>query len=439
MQSLISKLNNHEASITVIGLGYVGLPLACSLTEAGFLVTGIDLDNAKIEALNNGRSYIQDIPDAKIAKINQRNSNNSGYFQATNSYDSIPDSDAIIICVPTPLRKTKEPDISYVLSATEEISHRITGNTLVILESTTYPGTTNDVLLKNIADNNPSLKIGSNVFIAFSPERIDPGRTDFTIKNTPKVVGGITQTCTKVAESLYRQITEKVIPVSSPEIAEMVKLLENTFRLTNIALVNELAIMCERLGINVWEVIDAASTKPFGFMPFYPGPGLGGHCIPIDPHYLAWKMQTVNYKARFIELAAEINYEMPEYVLTKITNSLNSIGKALSTSEIMVLGVSYKADISDIRESPALDIIHLLKTKSAKVEYNDPHVDQIKVADENLSSKPITATSLRNYDCCVIATDHSKYDWDMIVENSHLVIDTRNATKNIKSEKVIKL
>ena len=439
MQSLISKLNNHEASITVIGLGYVGLPLACSLTEAGFLVTGIDLDKAKVEALNNGNSYIQDIPDSKIAEINQPNPNGSGYFRATNSYDSISDSDAIIICVPTPLRKTKEPDISYVLSATEEISHRITKNTLVILESTTYPGTTNDVLLKNIAKNNPSLKVGGNVFIAFSPERIDPGRTDFTIQNTPKVVGGITQSCTKVAESLYSQITEKVIPVSSPEIAEMVKLLENTFRLTNIALVNELAIMCERLGIDVWEVVDAASTKPFGFMPFYPGPGLGGHCIPIDPHYLAWKMQTVNYNARFIELAAEINYEMPEYVLTKITNSLNSIGKALSTSNILVLGVSYKADISDTRESPALDIIHLLKTKSAKVEYNDPHVGQIKVVDENLNSKPITATSLQNYDCCVIATDHSKYDWDMIVKNSHLVIDTRNATKNIRSEKVIKL
>ena len=439
MQSLISKLNNHEASVTVIGLGYVGLPLACSLTEAGFSVTGIDLDKTKIEDLNNGRSYIQDIPDSKIAELNKPNNNNSGYFQATNRYDNIADSDAIIICVPTPLRKTKEPDISYILSATEEISHRITENTLVILESTTYPGTTNDVLLKNITNNNPSLEIGKNVFIAFSPERIDPGRTDFTIKNTPKVVGGITGSCTKVAESLYRQITEKIIPVSSPEIAEMVKLLENTFRLTNIALVNELAIMCERLGINVWEVIDAASTKPFGFMPFYPGPGLGGHCIPIDPHYLAWKMQTVNYKARFIELAAEINYEMPEYVLTKIINSLNSIGKALSTSKIMVLGVSYKADISDTRESPALDIIHLLKTKSAEVDYNDPYVNQIKVAEESLISKPITISSLQNYDCCVIITNHTTYDWDMIVKNSQLVIDTRNATKNIKSEKVIKL
>ena len=439
MQSLISKLIDHEASIAVIGLGYVGLPLACSFAEAGFFVTGIDLDKSKIKTLNNGNSYIQDIPDSKIDEISHHNSNNSGHFKATDSYDSIHDADAIIICVPTPLRKTKEPDISYVLSATEEISQRITENTLVILESTTYPGTTKDVLSKTISQNNPSLKIGSNIFIAFSPERIDPGRTDFTIKNTPKVVGGITESCTKVAESLYQQITEKVIPVSTPEIAEMVKLLENTFRLTNIALVNELAIMCERLGINVWEVIDAASTKPFGFMPFYPGPGLGGHCIPIDPHYLAWKMQTVNYNARFIELAAEINYEMPEYVLNKITNSLNSIGKALSKSKILVLGASYKADISDTRESPSLDIIHLLKTKSAKVEYNDPFVNKVELADENLNSTPITETSLQTYDCCVIATNHSAYDWNMIVKNSQLVIDTRNATKNIVSEKIIKL
>jgi len=439
MHSLISKLNQREASISVIGLGYVGLPLACALSESGFSVTGIDLDKNKVVNLNKGKSHIPDIPDSTIKKLTEQKSHNNKGFVATNKFDGIANSDVVIICVPTPLRKTKEPDITFVVSATNEIAKHITDNTLVVLESTTYPGTTKEVLYQNINEANPSLIIGKNLFIAFSPERIDPGRTDFTIKNTPKVVGGMTTTCSKVAESLYQQITEKVILVSNPEIAEMVKLLENTFRLTNIALVNELAIMCEQLGINVWEVIDAASTKPFGFMPFYPGPGLGGHCIPIDPHYLAWKMRTVNYKARFIELAAQINYEMPEYVVSKISNALNSRGKALSKSKIIVLGVSYKENIGDTRESPALDIIQLLKNQSASVTYNDPHVSAIELDNENLNSTSILANSLSDYDCTVITTNHADYDWSEIVENSQLIIDTRNATKNIDSEKIVKL
>lgn len=439
MHSLISKLSQRKASISVIGLGYVGLPLACALSESGFSVTGIDLDKNKVVNLNRGKSHIPDIPDSTIKKLTEQKSGNNKGFIATNKFDGIANSDVVIICVPTPLRKTKEPDITFVVSATNEIAKYITNNTLVVLESTTYPGTTNEVLYQNINERNPSLIIGENLFIAFSPERIDPGRTDFTIKNTPKVVGGITTTCSKVAEALYKQITEKVILVSNPEIAEMVKLLENTFRLTNIALVNELAIMCEQLGINVWEVIDAASTKPFGFMPFYPGPGLGGHCIPIDPHYLAWKMRTVNYKARFIELAAQINYEMPEYVVSKISNALNSRGKALSNSKIIVLGVSYKENIDDTRESPALDIIQLLKNQSANVKYNDPHVSTIQLDNENLNSISISTNSLSDYDCTVITTNHADYNWSEIVENSQLIIDTRNATKNITSKKIVKL
>ncbi len=439
MESLIAKLNQREATISVIGLGYVGLPLACALAESGFSVTGIDLDKNKVDDLNKGKSYIPDIPDYKVAELIKQKANSNKGLIATNKFENISDSDVAIICVPTPLRKTKEPDITFIVSATNEIARYITSDTLVVLESTTYPGTTKEVLYKNINEKNPSLKIGRNLFIAFSPERIDPGRTDFTIANTPKVVGGMTKSCGKVAESLYKQITEKVILVSNPEIAEMVKLLENTFRLTNIALVNELAIMCDQIGINVWEVIDAASTKPFGFMPFYPGPGLGGHCIPIDPHYLAWKMQTVNYKAKFIELAAQINYEMPEYIVSKITMALNSIGKAVSQSKIIILGVSYKADIGDTRESPALDIIQLLKNQSATVTYNDPHVSTIQLGDENLNSTPIDAISLSEYDCAIITTNHSDYDWNKIVKNSQLIIDTRNATKNIDSDKIVKL
>tara|TARA_B100000029_G_scaffold514007_1_gene615300 strand:+ start:334 stop:1653 length:1320 start_codon:yes stop_codon:yes gene_type:complete len=439
MESLISKLNQHKASVSVIGLGYVGLPLACALSEVGFSVTGIDLDNTKVCNLNKGISHIPDIPNSKISELIGGKTNHNGLLIATDKFDGISDSDVIIICVPTPLRKTKEPDITFVVSAATEISNFITPDTLVVLESTTYPGTTKDILYQQIHTKNPELKIGENIFIAFSPERIDPGRTDFTIKNTPKVVGGITKYCTKVAESLYMQVTEKVVPVSNPEIAEMVKLLENTFRLTNIALVNELAIMCEQIGVDVWEVIDAASTKPFGFMPFYPGPGLGGHCIPIDPHYLAWKMETVNYKARFIELAAQINHEMPEYVVSKITAALNSMGKALSTSKTMILGVSYKADINDTRESPALDIIQLLKNQSTIVEYNDPHVPEIKLVDETLYSKSIERGSLSKYDCTIISTNHRDYDWGEIVKDSQLIIDTRNATKGIHSNKIIKL
>lgn len=446
LDELKSKIQHREAVVTVIGLGYVGLPLAVLFAESGFHVIGIDLDRSKIDAINGGHSYIQDIPSDRIAKITSPSRKTLSdpeaekKFWATDDYAVLDETDAVIVCVPTPLSKTKDPDISYIISATDQIAKHLHNGMLISLESTTYPGTTEEVILPTLQKaaskriGGEHLQVGEDFFLVFSPERTDPSRQDWTVKNTPKVVGGVTVACTDAALSLYGSAVDKVVPVSSPTVAEMVKLLENTFRATNIGLVNEIAIMCDKLGIDVWDVIEAAKTKPFGFMHFYPGPGLGGHCIPVDPRYLAWKLKTLNYTARFIQLAEEINFGMPEYVLGKVADALNEVSKPLKGSHLLVLGVAYKADVSDIRESPALDLIHLLKGKGAEVVYHDPHVPSLNVEDLKMESVPLDFGTLKDSDCVVIATDHTVFDWQWIVDNSSVVVDTRNATKGVSSE-----
>ena len=425
---LANKISSRQANISVIGLGYVGLPLAVQFAEAGFRVTGIDLDRTRVDSINAGESYVEDVPPKQVADAVA--AVGSGGLVATTDYDVLQDADAVIICVHTPLSKTKDPDVSYILSAALEIAKRITPGMLIVLESTTYPGTTHELVLPPLESaGDGSLVAGKDFFLAFSPERIDPGQSDWTVSNTPKVIGGVTSECTAVARHLYRCVVDQVVQVTSPMVAEMVKLLENTFRATNIALVNEVAIMCDRLGIDVWEVIDAAKTKPFGFMPFYPGPGLGGHCIPVDPQYLAWKMKTLNYNARFIQLAEEINLAMPEFWVGKTQDALNSKGKAVNGAKILVLGVSYKKDIADTRESPALDIIDHLLSKGAVVAYYDPYVSTVTTETYQLESvlEADLAERLETSDCVVIVTDHSEVDWDAVKENAPLVVDTRNA------------
>lgn len=435
----LQKINNREAVVAVIGLGYVGLPLAIAFAETGFRVIGIDLNQQRVDALNRGESYVEDIPAEILARyITQDNP----LLNATTDYDALLDADAAIVCVPTPLSKTKDPDISYLISATNEIARRLHPGMLVVLESTTYPGTTEEVVLPLLENaKKQAFKVGEDFFLAFSPERIDPGRKDWMVQNTPKVIGGITPHCLEVAQTLYESAIQQVVPVSSPRVAEMVKLLENTFRAVNIALVNEVAIMCDRLGIEVWEVIEAAKTKPFGYMPFYPGPGLGGHCIPIDPEYLAWKLKTLNYNARFIQLAAEINFGMPHYVLTKIIDALNDQEKPLKGSKVLLLGVAYKQDVGDLRESPALDLIYLLQAKGADVIYHDPYVPQFSEEDLSMTSVNLDEAILQQTDCVVITAAHSFYNWQWIVENSRLVVDTRNATKDLITDttRVVKL
>lgn len=375
---LLQKIQDRRATIVVIGLGYVGLPLAVAFAEAGFLTTGIDIDQERVECLLNGKSYIPDVPTDELAPLIH-----SERLTATTQYEAIADSDVAVICVPTPLSKTKDPDLSYVISTADEIARYVHEGMLVVLESTTYPGTTEEIILPRFVEN--GYRVGEDVFVAFSPERIDPGRQDYTLANTPKVVGGMTQKCLKLAEALYAQIVETVVPVSSTQAAEMVKLLENTFRAVNIALANEIALMCDRLGINVWEVIDAAATKPYGFSRFEPGPGLGGHCIPIDPMYLSWKLRSFNYRARFIELASDINSAMPEFWVNKVVETLNEAGKPVKSSHILAIGVTYKRDTNDIRESPALDLIRLLQEKGAKVTYHDPYVSKLCYDELTLS------------------------------------------------------
>ncbi len=421
---LANKLQQKTAKIGVVGLGYVGLPLAVAFAEVGFEVLGVDLSQQKVDLLNQGQSYIPDIPTEQVAPLNQ-----NGKLTAYSDYSVLKDADVISVCVPTPLRKTKDPDMTYVIQSTEEIAKISHPGLLVILESTTYPGTTQEILAPRLLEN-PDLTLGENLFVAFSPERIDPGNQVYTVRNTPKVVGGMTPACERVAHDYYSQIVEEVITVSSPTAAEMVKLLENTFRAVNIGLVNEVAIMCDRLGVNVWEVIDAAASKPFGFMPFYPGPGLGGHCIPIDPHYLSWKLKTLNYTARFIELASEVNTSMPYHVLDKITLALNDQAKAVRNAKVGVLGVAYKRDIDDVRESPALDIIQLLLDKGAQVTYHDPYVPQVKVNDDIWESVAYSPAWLAEQDCLVIITNHSVYHWDEIAGTARVIVDTRNALKN---------
>ncbi len=421
-QNLLDRLQRREARVGIVGLGYVGLPLAVEFAEAGFPVVGLDVSQEKVDQLNRGESYIPDIPTARLKPLVE-----NGKLCATTAYDDLRQADTISICVPTPLRKTKDPDMSYVIEAVDSITQICHEGMLVVLESTTYPGTTEELILPKLMNN--GFRVGENVFVAFSPERIDPGNPRFGVRNTPKVVGGVTPHCTEVTVALYTAAVDTVVPVSSPTAAEMVKLLENTFRAVNIGLVNEMALMCDKLDVDVWEVIQAAATKPFGFMPFYPGPGLGGHCIPIDPLYLSWKLKTLNYTARFIELASEINTSMPLYVVDKVANALNDDRKAVRGSNIVVLGVAYKRDVNDVRESPALDIISLLQHKGAHVTYHDPHIPHIRLEDDEIAdSAAYSDVLLENADCVVVVTDHSAYDWQHVLDHSRLVVDTRHAT-----------
>ena len=428
--TLSHKLQQRTAHAGVIGLGYVGLPLAVEFARSGLRTTGIDLDRAKVGAINRGESYIPDVPSADVAEFRT-----AGKLDATTDAAAIASFDTINICVPTPLRKTKDPDLSYVVSAVEMIAGHLRPGQLVILESTTYPGTTDEVV-KPILEKR-GLRAGKDFFLAFSPERVDPGNPTWTIKNVPKVVGGVTPTCSHLAALLYSASVGKVVEVSSPRVAEMVKLLENTFRAVNIGLVNELALMCDRLGISVWEVVDAAATKPFGFMPFYPGPGLGGHCIPIDPFYLSWKVKEVGFEARFIELAGHVNGAMPHHVVEKIADALNVHGKAVRGAQVLVLGVSYKRDIDDVRESPAIDVMATLERKGATLSYHDPHVPHIDARDwpgnRDLESVALTDAAIDAADCVVILTDHRAFDYDALVQRARLIVDSRNAIKGVHS------
>lgn len=435
--TLIQNLKEKKARVAVLGLGYVGLPLAVVFAEAGFRVTGIDTDTRKIDSLQKGTSYVPDVKTETVERLVR-----SGYLTAATDFSVLKDVDAVSICVPTPLRKTGDPDMSFILSATDELAKYMHRGMVIVLESTTYPGTTREVLLPKLGTER-GLTIGEDWFLAFSPERVDPGRQDYTTVNTPKVMGGMTQNCSEVAATWYECAIQTVYRVSSAETAEMAKLLENTFRMINIGLVNELAIMCERLGVDIWEVIDAAATKPFGFMKFTPGPGLGGHCIPIDPLYLSWKMKAVHYNARFIELASEINTNMPRYVVSRVMEALNDRGRALKGSKILVLGAAYKPDIDDIRESPALDVIALLRQKGALVSYHDPYIPHIEHETEGwqMESVPDMMEGVREADGVVIITNHKVYDYAAIVEAASFVFDSRNATRGVTqgTEKVVRL
>ena len=434
---LINKLKDKSAKIAILGLGYVGLPLAVVFGEAGFQVTGVDPDKRKIDSLAAGNSYIPDVKSEAIAKLIK-----SGHFTATTDFSVLGEIDAVSICVPTPLRQTGDPDMSFIISATDELGKYVHKGMVVVLESTTYPGTTREVLLPKLGTEH-GLKVGEDWFLAFSPERVDPGREDYTTINTPKVLGGITEACGEVATAWYEGAIKTVHRVSTAEAAEMSKLLENTFRMINIGMVNELAIMCERLGVDVWEVIDAAASKPFGFMKFTPGPGLGGHCIPIDPLYLSWKMKSFNYNARFIELASEINTNMPRYVVSRVMEGLNDHGKALKGSRVLVLGVAYKPDIDDVRESPAMDVIGLLKQKGAIVEYHDPYIPHIHHEYDGwqMDSVKDMMKSVKESDAVVIVTNHKQYDYKAIIDSAKFVFDSRNATGKLgkDSDKVVRL
>jgi len=435
-KALEAKIKAHEARIGILGLGYVGLPLGLEFARAGFPVTGIDVDPRKVASLKKGRSYIQDVSSPQLKAALE-----AGTFDATSDFGVIRKLDVVVVCVPTPLRKTRDPDISYILSALEEIGPRAHAGMLVVLESTSYPGTTEELMLPRLEEG--GMKAGTDFFLAFSPERVDPGNKKFGIRNTPKVVGGITPTCGRLARALYQEAVDTVVSVSSARAAEMIKLLENTFRSVNIALVNEIALICDRLDLDPWEVIDAAATKPFGFMPFYPGPGLGGHCIPIDPHYLSWKLRTLDYQARFIELAAQINGQMPQHVLSRVVDALNEMRKALRGSKVLVLGVAYKRDTNDTRESPALDLMRLLRERGATVGYHDPHVPELPAGAHGPGGKSqaLSPALLRGYDCAVIVTDHAAVDYQKLVDGCPAVVDTRNATRNVRRgrSKIIKL
>ena len=431
-QELKGKIHDHSARLGVIGLGYVGLPLAVEMVKAGFQVTGIDIDRRKVESLNAGISYVLDVPsDTLLASVTE------GKLRATQSLAIIRNLDTISICVPTPLRKTRDPDLSYVIAAVEAVRNHLRPGQLIILESTTYPGMTQEVVLPVLEKT--GLRVGKDFFLAFSPERIDPGNQTYTTRNIPKVIGGVTPQCTELATLLYQRFVEQVVPVSSPGTAEMVKLLENTFRSVNIALANEMALMCQALGINVWEVIEAARTKPFGFMAFYPGPGLGGHCIPVDPHYLTWKARLNGLEPRLIEVAGQINSLMPSFAVTRVTDALNDRQKSLKGSKILALGVAYKRDVNDLRESPALEVLYKLHEKGALVSYADPHVATVELDGQVKHSLELTPELLRAMDCAVMLTDHSAFDYAMIASHSSLIIDCRNALRDFSGPHIVRL
>ena len=432
LDTLSDRLRARTAHVAIIGLGYVGLPLAVEFAKVGFRVTGLELDRERAARVNAGRSYILDVPDAELAPLVRDKK-----LRATANDDMLSQADAIIICVPTPLRKTREPDISFIMSAAEKIAAHIRRGQLIVLESTTYPGTTQEVLQSRFEAQ--GLKVGSDFALAFSPERVDPGNPKYTTKTIPKVVGGVTARCTALAQQLYGQVIDHVVPVSSPRVAEMVKLLENTFRAVNIGLVNEVALMCHTLGINVWEVIEAAKTKPFGFMAFYPGPGLGGHCIPSDPIYLSWKARMHGFEARFIELAAQINGYMPQYVVDRVMAALNQARKPLKGSRVLMLGVAYKPDVGDTRDSPALEILRFLHERGAAASYHDPFVASCIIEGKRWRSVPLTTRLLREQDCVVLVTHHSRIDYGAIVKYAPLILDTRNQLRGVRSAHVIRL
>ena len=429
---LINKIENKTAKVGVIGLGYVGLPLAVGFARAGFSVTGIDIDKNRVDKINSGENYISDVDSFELASLVKKE-----VLSATFDYQIITELDCISICVPTPLSKLKDPDVSYIQSALENIVKYFHSDLLVVLESTTYPGTTRDLILPALS--NAGGNIGEDLFVCFSPERIDPGNENFMLNNTPKVIGGLTKKCGELGSLLYNSIANEIVMVSSPETAEMVKLLENTFRSVNIGLANETAIMCEKLGVNVWEVIDAAATKPFGFMKFSPGPGLGGHCIPVDPHYLAWKMKSLDYQARFIELAGQINTAMPNHVVELVRAGLNKNKYAVSTSRILLMGMAYKGDVDDVRESPSLDVLRLLEEEGAIVEYHDPLVDLIKWGGKIKKSLKISKINFQDFDLIVILTNHSDVDYQNILDSGTLIVDTRNVYEGIKRKNIIRL
>ena len=421
--NLVEKIEKRTARIGVVGLGYVGLPLAVAFAEHGFTVWGIDTDPVKVAALLEGTSYVGDLPSERLSPLVPEQ------LMPTTDYGVLSDCDAVIICVPTPLSKTKDPDMSYIVAAAEEVRDHVHRGMLIVLESTTYPGTTEEVILPRLARQD--LVVGRDFFLAFSPERTDPGRSDYTVETTPKVIGGVTRACRQVASTLYAQVIQQLVPVTSTRAAEMVKLLENTFRAVNIALVNEMAIMCDKLDLDVWEVIEAAGTKPYGFMKFTPGPGVGGHCIPLDPYYLSWKLRTLNYNARFVQLAGEINSDMPRYWVVKVQDALNACSRPLMGSRILLLGVTYKRDVGDIRESPALDIIELLHAKGSDVRYHDPYVPRLRYNSIDLCREPDLELALAEADCVMIVTDHSLYDWPHIAEVCPVIVDTRHRVWNL--------
>jgi UDP-N-acetyl-D-glucosamine dehydrogenase len=429
-EKILEKIADRTAVVGVVGLGYVGLPLAVEFAQVGFKVIGIDYDQRKVDALNSGVSYIPDVPTDHVAELVKQ-----GRLFATTDYAALREADSVSICVPTPLRKSRDPDMSYVIASADEVVKHAHPGFLIVLESTTYPGTTDEILLPRLKAG--GFEMGTDVFLAFSPERIDPGNKHYQVHNTPKVVGGCTPHCNDVVYALYSTAIEKVITVSSMQAAEMVKLLENTFRAVNIGLVNEMAIMCDKLGVNIWEVIEAAKSKPFGFMPFYPGPGLGGHCIPIDPLYLSWRMKSYNYNARFIEIADEINMNMPRHVISKISEALNDDLKPIKGSRVLVLGAAYKKDIDDVRESPALDVIKLLGDRGAQVEYHDPYIPHLSLehvgGQGEMQSVPFTEEAVRATDCVVIITDHTSFNYALLADHARLIVDTRNAMGRVKA------